>query len=1293
MTTNAVKTNEGDDLLREIIADASPWRQALADNGPTSDRHERLLSTLKSVLQSCPVPLPTSVLCPDADEPTARKAALHYRLANDALCAFGDPGKRRPNLTRGTLFDIWDTWWTTATGSSPELVARRIAEVFPENNGMLRRVVQPGFVLEALCSCDRDIAALLAPAEQGEGEGGLRSQIVWQMCRMHCAKEKFDVADRVVLYELLHMRHLRVVDEEQETLATLRKAVEQTSQAVLSKAGKIPWVSETAFEYNPGAAQHNTNQDGTRDDEQTLAIAAMQFIVSVRYSIQPPDHPKDNKTAIDDVIRLWCDVRKRNQDLCQLLLRLAARSRMIRLALVDLLYYEFPRPVGRPETRLDASDLCDCWISVVGHRTTGKSYFMASLTAALLPDSANLDQAPADPDESCNFWKKGRVRLIETAVFERSCNRAEVQGSAFKTDEIRNMLNQWSKQEDVGRTIGGFRNIAEIDTNHMARLRFFDFAGEEIIKPNLNALAGEITQALQDMKPAAAVIIDSDCSETNHQHEISDYTNFAEKIADKGSPIYIVINKYDEILKAYSGEALAETSKSISMSYDNVPANCDADFGENWLPFFTLRDMQFPESVELQFSDVLHHLDSAPPFVRRPYYQDRLRKDLLRLRKLIAALLKAQRTDISLLYLISARNKRSRPAEFHGHRILWSDLEGRVVRATAESRKAAIRKLLVEDTIYSENKATKAYNELNKLFTDLIPDLQKAVCSPKATANSCAFVELPRVWTGFYEKIASYNFVTHVREAENVTKRVLMARRNLIAGVEVAVRDLLPELGINPDDQFKSHDFNRARRPENQASGGEIVTKLAMELDAIRGNAECLSVLKEKKLIDQFDALIRSLHCIKDTGSSDTKVEVRYSLLNGAELPLGIAGSPAQDNMLSNPQRVQLHGASGMFGEAILSPELEPEDGIHLVHALRNASQQVRYEYLRLRPGERNFYRVRVLSEKVEGLGEALQRIEQTTEGVIKNLLSVRSDLNKIDENLLADWIIANALVRDLPPNAVASVEQLVEKDEAFAALKDLNAKAEELKREMLSEPRKYPQVLLDMYMPGAKKRRTTAWLNKYARHIKVWTQLLPMSVQAENNFQKNPSLSGMQKNEVDGMWGQLLQRIDLMMELSGAINRLRGADQEIRDLLKKFQRFSREQWPDELRPRLVRLRLMRRQLLLNYPLYMLKAGDWVVMPDSGQQPQSSVQQALIRANFFLDDTLKELELRFSELKADGKACFGAKNIGRPDNAAFEVTDYTMVINNEVYTKLVTVLELNQTDEASSGNANLWGAR
>jgi hypothetical protein len=1279
-------------MLKEIAADVEPWRQALADDGLGSDRHARLLTALEAVLRSCPNPLPSGVSRPDAAEPTARKAALHYRLANEALRAFGDPGERPANLTRGTLFDIWSTWWSAAAGMPPRDVAQRIAERFEQNDGLLRRVVQPGLVLDALCSCDRDVAQLLAEAQHDGGEDGLRSQIVWQMRRVHCEPDRFGVADRVVLYELLHMRHLRQADKatgfSAETLTALFEAAEQTRKALADKKSTVPWASEAAFQIGAeaAAAENVIGREGARD-ERMLAIAAMQFIVSAHLSALTL--AAATIRSIDAAAQLQLDARQTTAlELRRLLLRLAARSRMIRLALSDLLSYEFPLPAGRPETKRNAGDLCDCWILVGGHRTTGKSYFMASLTAALLPDDAILDQGATISPQSVEFWKKGRVRLIEAAAFRSARNRSEVEATAFNATDIKKMLATWSAHGDFERTAPDFKNIAEIDTAHMARLRFFDLAGEQIIDPKLKTLGDEIIKALRAMKPAAAVIIDSDDPATNERHKTSDYLNFARLIADQDSPIYIVVNKYDEILKneGYADEALAETQSS--MSYTDAPGECDADFGESWLPFFTLRDMQFPGPAAPDFAAVLNHVDSAPPFARRPYYQGRLRKDLLRLQNLIEALLKAGRIDISLLYLVSARDQRNSPAGFHGHRLLWNDLERRVLRATAEGRRAAIRQLLVVDPIAAEEEATKAYDKLDKVFKDLIPTLRNTVGQPPALPQNperLSDPSPPRGWTEFYDKIAGYEAAAQLRLAWDAAVHIFRARRELIAGLEDAVRELLLEFGIDPHDKFNDHDFNMARRPLSETwNNVRVAQEVGNDLRNIVEKLETAKLLKAS-LLGRINAVAELLRKENQEPEEAAKVEVRYDLLKGAQPPLGIAGAPTQDNSLSDQERTALRGANGTFGEAILNPQLTPKEGVTLARGLRNASPAKRYGFLRLYPGERDFNRVRVLSEEPE-LGNALWKVFELTSEVIQELLSARAELNEVSETLLADWLMAEAIVRVLPARASNPVKKLVEGEDDLEALEALIADAEKLQTEIQKERDAIPKWMRlgdhELHKAGAKA---------YAGHGNVWQILLPTSEQAVQHKQ-NQRLTGREKNELNAVPGRLSESVLLLTTLRNAIKRLRDADKKNHTRLQSFLERPAGIWPDVSRPRLVRLRLMRRQLVLKYALHILRAGSWITPHGvSGLNEQNP--PPLLNADRRLKNAIAELDSRFPELAEDiGAAKLGAKSIGQPNNTAFSVVKTESgeaAIQDDEYAQLVAALELDRAETKS--DASLWG--
>jgi hypothetical protein len=580
---------------------------------------------------------------------------------------------------------------------------------------------------------------------------------------------------------------------------------------------------------------------------------------------------------------------------------------------------------------------------------------------------------------------------------------------------------------------------------------------------------------------------------------------------------------------------------------------------------------------------------------------------------------------------------------------------------------------------------------VDKVFKALIPVLQRAVGSPSTPPPSLERASdpaLPHGWTEFYAKVAGYEAAVQLRSSWDATVHVLTARRKLIAGIEDAVHELLPELGINPLDRFEAHDFNMVRRPRSETEDQEVAQAVAGELRAIREKLENANL--KAGLRGRIDAVLAELGKKEDQKSEATAtVEVRYDVLRGAQLPLGAAGAPAQDNTLEEPERAALRKASGTFSSAILTAQKAAEDpqkpeeaGVTLARALHNVSPNERYEFLRLQPEERDFTRVRVLSETLE-MGDALREVSAFTFKVMDELLLARARLSDVSEPLLADWLIADAIVRTLPVLAGRMVKRLVEEDEDFEMLQKLVGDANALNSKIQGV-----RVQKHWFWRDANKLRW-ACAKVYEDNGSLWEQLLPRSERAAQHRLHNRWLTAADKDELGAVPKRLSESIELLTALRNSIKRLRDADELSRTRLRDFMKQPLGTWPDALRPRLVRMRLMRRQLLLNYALSVLKAGGWIT-PHGVAGSDGLAPRPLVDANRRLKNAIAELDSRFPELKAHGQAKFEAVSIGRPNNTAFAVeqTESGKEIKNDEYRMLVAALELDHAEPKSE--AWLW---
>ncbi|MDD2869307.1 hypothetical protein [Neomegalonema sp.] len=1284
------------DLLKRIDEASQPWARALAREMRGEGAREAALEELCRLTALCPTPLSNHTATPDAPEATPENAALHYRIANEALRAYGRAEGRPAALSRGMILDFWDAWWSAAADLSEPEAARRILEQMDPNEGEKRRVVQPGLIRDALCGCDRDVAALVGADGLGS-EAELSRQILWQMRRLHRAPEMFAAADRVALYELLFMRDLRFADPEAEfpteTLERLLQAADQTRRALEGEGGKPPVAPESAF--------LSLTEAPTAEAERRLALEALQFAASAHLrGRRNLDAAAARAVAGAGALGLEAPEDGAGE-LRRLLLRLAARSRMIRFALGDLLGHEFPRPISRSPAPQEVENLCDCWVAVVGRRKTGKSYFMASLAAALLPDEARLDDPAATGRD---FWLEGRVRLLETAAFAREPKRDGIVASAFRSGTVQELVEKWRAQQDVLRTDESFAHVAEVDTPSMARLRFFDLAGEQIIHPTFNDLGDDIKKVLQATAPAAAVIVDSDEPSVNAGHETADYADFARMIANKGAPIYIVVNKFDQILKegGYSEEALQELAHS--MNYEDAPEESDADFGQAWPPFLSLRDVDSGEDGP-SFADLLDHIDASPSLARRPYFQNRLRRDAQRLRNLIEALLAAGRRDVSLIYLIAARDGRRKPGEFRGHRLLWRDLEGRVLESTRLSRRKAVRRLLVEEPVDGEATAARVYAELDPVFSEKLPRLAAIREDGAPAPADSAHLEGNALdhWRDFHRSSASFAGQEALQTVWRRVSHGLAALRGMEQACAQMVRVLLPEVGIDPDASFEGRDFDEARASLEgfwrELDMDQVVEFIQGELGKKGAYHDALGQRLGEALRDVVKGF--SVGGASEAPLADATTEALYSLLSGARRPLGVAGAPAEDNRLSQEERKALAKAEGRFGDAILRI---PAAGTAaaLARALRNMTPEVRYAHLAMHPGERDFHKVRVLTETA-ALGADLRDFHAAAFTALKQILSARRAFIEVDEGLVADLAMSAALIKVLPfmKALIGSPIDLM-KPEAYDMLVRQTGRIGDLRKRIDAQMKNGRQSIWSASSTGQDSRSlATAYAEIYAEQDGAadWQELLPASAEAVRRRSRQQNLTPEDVLAINQVSTELDCNFSYLRNLQAAVARLRAADPA---RVEKAQAFLDDpvaggdgQRLSHLKPRLIRLRLMRRRLLIGYALRMLQMGGW--LDPAGKSAHAAGQEnegRLKDANRKLRVAIANLTERFQDLSAVGAVALEGESIGIPRNAAFAAQTREgsgeISVNDAEYMDLVRILGLGPREDAEDP---LWRAR
>ena len=1171
----------------------------------------RTVDKLRNVIVQVPTPLSPAAARPKEAATTADYAGLSYRIAAeftrfyrqrsspDDLAAFG----------RGMLLDVWDAWWRAASDARDRGEALRPSAYMEEAEFGEGRVVDPVLVLEAFCDLDSDVSRILRGSLR-DADGALRAQATWQLRRLH--QTGFRAADRVVLYELLRLRHWRTARSVDYALPELavRTVVEAavSSQRAVENKGETPLAkaSEDAF---------LAADDDENDGERRLTVEVLQLLRS--FSLRAPEasecrcpstvdfpHVAEHIVttareagttgALDGLGAIELDPAV----LRRFLLRVAARSRMIRAALDDLFHYRFPRPaivppaqqfLGRHPDSVPGNGHpgCDCWISVLGHRQTGKTWFMASLVAALLPDETPLAAAetPADGQPTEGLWPNSRARVLSSEDFSGARDRWEMLGTAAKRST--GLLDAWLHEERRVGSTEQINHVAEIDTGHMARLRFFDLAGEEVFNPAVGHMGDRAAKLLEDSGPVAAVFMDAETRREEPGYQDTDYVRAAQVMAKKEAPVYVVVNMCDEIVEDYESEAKTEIEESFLYGgRRDRPEECDADYGVTDGPFLALRSLNLSIEVPPTHGDVINRLGEVASLARRPYYQARIAYDLRALGPLFDALWREGRRDISLVYLVCARDGRQRPVEFAGMRALWKDIESRVIESTREDRRRALRALLIARPDKQEEAATITYSKFNDMVGPWKADLRKIDSEAKPPIGG-------RELGSSSASVASWSKYVRgsdiLQTAWNRVTTFLTTREELLGTrVDDSLTEFLLEFGIDPAGKFERLNLDAYAVPFTEAENGLFEKAVRYMVDGLQEQK------RESQL--EFDdneapkAVRRMLgRLIRGFGRAEAEPEGRptFTIDKGARGPMGSGiGSPVRDRALSYDQRMALSNLTTTFGAAVINRK--PEEAVSLVEALYNVlpATETRYANLVLEAGDRDFCHMRMLTEQ-DKLGDDLDKYRNLAIEVVGRLLEARDRLGRLDAGLVADLAMARALRRALEgvrlPALIALVgDRRVEPDPV--AVKDLNTLSTEAAK-LVATIAGVKQSISLLTLVGRDGAYRAIWSGD---HQQAWKRLDAGSWGAIHT-------RGGPTREVDRAFERMERGAVLVAKLNDVVKGWGRSDKGNREAVFEVVDGDGACGFDEiLAARLVELRLRRRLLVKSYPLLYLVMNDWI---------------------------------------------------------------------------------------------------
>ena len=586
--------------------------------GRIDDWRADVLRELRAVLEGGSLPKPlTKEGAPGDVAETPMNSAIHYRIASELTRRY--QLRRSPAdaaaLSRGLVLEYWDIWWRAAGYARPKEEESRLRERFPALEDGKGRIVEPSLIRDAISLCNRDVSfALTRDEPDADVEDKLLKQIDWQLRRLCLCQESFGEPDRAVLYELLRLHHVQyshdVYGLPTDTAVRLVNDVKVFHDSIETFGKvKLPECSDEAF-------LSEEKDEAGQEEERRRIVDALLAIYG--QSVQESDRNlKLVPKRITDTARKWRRLTREevvDVDQCtgeeefesvvrRMLLFWATRSRILRHALNDLLDFRFSVPEREsletkppPTSTGELATGCDCWIAVIGHRRAGKTSFMNALTAALMPDESRFDELPVPED----FWSRSRAQLVMTSAFSRAKSRSDAIETSRDLGE--RLLYPWLTEVRQSPTTPAVRNMIEIDTAFLARIRFFDLAGEHMYDDEIGNPDEHVQKMIEDRRPVATIIVDdSDPARTKEEERRDngrdgtegpgtffregDRDKYLRLIHDHSAPIYIVVNKCDYFLENYEGDAKQEMRESLSYSHSETPARHDVEHGVPFIPF------------------------------------------------------------------------------------------------------------------------------------------------------------------------------------------------------------------------------------------------------------------------------------------------------------------------------------------------------------------------------------------------------------------------------------------------------------------------------------------------------------------------------------------------------------------------------------------------------------------------------------------------------------------------------------------------------------------------------------
>ncbi|WP_213286742.1 hypothetical protein [Bradyrhizobium sp. sGM-13] len=632
--------------LGEELADFRTTLKALTRSTADPESLSQLETEIRAKFRGLAARLPAMAeLAPElGDDVRDLPVEAHYAIWSELIEAGWNEGTGA--IARGLLLDLWDIWLAGA-GSNGELTDAALAQ----GPG-----VRPAVVRDLLAT-GNGIFAQLLPGERADFATSISTAGLDVARRIAAEGQSAPLSLRSTLYALLRLdRLMQAADAGRDTIvaeaATLRAYKESRG------AAKAPTDISAALLVADGKGRETTGRDEA-------------YSVLLYFSGVATDTPTGEygTSSVAELLGRFNGAGVSAEDIDDLLNFWAARHPIFGHALADMFDHRFwsPELDAGPSNGFAAPHLGDLWVAVLGAPRVGKTHFIFATEKALNSKAHS-----------------GLRTEVEPFPYPESDRKT----AAAKIEEIR---PRWEAGTagDMNTVRGGWRVLARVDTAYHASFRFFDVAGEQLWSADTRAPSGVLADNLRGLNQRALIFFDA----ADETHDGRNYpVIFQNLLGDlKDIPVYLVINKSDQIVERYAGPVQDAIRQILGGRAEDLQKYKDARGNEQQLPFFSLRSVDV-QRLKGGAADVVKTLRSHRGIVKRPLLQAQLAADIARLSPVIDTLLAQGNRDISIVYATCLAA--GVPDHLLPLNQLWEDLTQRLLAATASQRKAGFKELL-----------------------------------------------------------------------------------------------------------------------------------------------------------------------------------------------------------------------------------------------------------------------------------------------------------------------------------------------------------------------------------------------------------------------------------------------------------------------------------------------------------------------------------------------------------------------------------------------------------------------